>query len=101
MITIAVIGRAQQNPEDVVPEAALTAAYEVGRRVAQAGAVLISGGTTGVMEAASRGAQTEGGLRSASFPVSSGAVRTRSSTSLYRLAWEPPGTLSIPAAATR
>lgn len=62
MITIAVIGRAQQNPDDVVPEAALAAAKEVGRRVAQAGAVLVSGGTTGVMEAASRGARTEGGL---------------------------------------
>lgn len=62
MITIAVIGRAKQNPDDVVPEAALTAAFEVGRRVAQAGAVLVSGGTSGVMEAASRGARGEGGL---------------------------------------
>jgi len=61
LITIAVIGRAQQHPQDVVPEAALTGAYEVGRLVAQAGAVLVSGGTTGVMEAASRGARTEGG----------------------------------------
>lgn len=62
MITIAVIGRAQQHADDIVPEAALAAAYEVGRLVAIAGAALVSGGTTGVMEAASRGARSEGGL---------------------------------------
>lgn len=62
MITIAVIGRAQQGLDDPVPEAALTAAFEVGTLVARNGAVLVSGGTTGVMEAASRGARQEGGL---------------------------------------
>ena len=62
MITIAVIGRAHHGSEDAVPEAALTAAYEVGRLIAVAGAVLVSGGTTGVMEAASRGAHEAGGL---------------------------------------
>lgn len=62
MITIAVIGRAQRGPTDPVPEATLTAAYEVGRAIASHGAVLVSGGTTGVMEAASRGAREEGGL---------------------------------------
>jgi uncharacterized protein (TIGR00725 family) len=62
VITIAVIGRGQQGPDDVVPEAALTAAYRVGQLVAEAGAALVSGGTTGVMEAASRGAREGGGL---------------------------------------
>ncbi|HUQ79188.1 MAG TPA: TIGR00725 family protein [Patescibacteria group bacterium] len=62
MITIAVIGRAQQHAGDIVPEATLAAAYEVGRLVAIGGAALVSGGTTGVMEAASRGARVEGGL---------------------------------------
>ena len=62
MITIAVIGRAQQGAHDPVPEATLTAAYEVGQLIAREGAVLVTGGTTGVMEAASRGAHEAGGL---------------------------------------
>lgn len=62
MITIAVIGRASQGPHDPVAEPTLAAAHEVGRRIAEAGAVLVSGGTTGVMEAASRGAREAGGL---------------------------------------
>jgi uncharacterized protein (TIGR00725 family) len=62
VITIAVIGRAHHGAEDAVPEVTLTAAYEVGRLIAAAGAVLVSGGTTGVMEAASRGAHEAGGL---------------------------------------
>jgi uncharacterized protein (TIGR00725 family) len=37
-------------------------AYEVGRAIAQHGAVLITGGSTGVMEAASRGAHSAQGL---------------------------------------
>lgn len=37
-------------------------AEEVGRRLAQAGAVVLTGGRGGVMEAASRGAQQAGGL---------------------------------------
>jgi uncharacterized protein (TIGR00725 family) len=37
-------------------------AYEVGRAVAQRGAVLITGGSTGVMQAASQGARSEQGL---------------------------------------
>jgi uncharacterized protein (TIGR00725 family) len=37
-------------------------AEEVGRRLALAGAVLVCGGGGGVMEAASRGASSEGGL---------------------------------------
>lgn len=53
---IGVIGSA----ENVLPEA-LQMAEEVGRLVAQRGAVLVSGGRTGVMEAASRGAKQAGG----------------------------------------
>ena len=37
-------------------------AYEVGRRIAEAGAVLVCGGRGGVMEAAARGAREAGGL---------------------------------------
>ena len=62
MISIAVIGRAQQGPNDYVPEAALTAAYEVGKLLARAGAALFCGGTSGVMEQSCRGAREEGGL---------------------------------------
>lgn len=62
MITIGVIGRAQQSPEDVVPAETLAAAEAVGRLIGERGAVLVSGGTTGVMEAASRGAKGAGGL---------------------------------------
>ena len=40
----------------------LKLAEAVGRRIAERGAVLVSGGTTGVMEAASRGAKEGGGL---------------------------------------
>lgn len=46
----------------VASEAELRAGEEVGRHVARAGAVLICGGRGGVMEAAARGAATEGGL---------------------------------------
>ena len=37
-------------------------AYEVGRLIAERGAILVTGGMTGVMEAASRGAHDAGGL---------------------------------------
>lgn len=37
-------------------------AYNIGRLVAQRGAILVTGGMTGVMEAASRGAHDAGGL---------------------------------------
>ncbi len=55
--TIAVVG-AGIKADDAV----LKIAEEVGRLVAQRGAVLICGGLGGVMEAASRGAQAEGGI---------------------------------------
>ena len=43
-------------------EEILRAAEEVGRRIAEAGAVLICGGRGGVMEAASKGAAEAGGI---------------------------------------
>jgi uncharacterized protein (TIGR00725 family) len=45
-----------------VPAPTLARAEEVGRAVAEAGAVLVCGGLGGVMEAACRGAQRAGGL---------------------------------------
>lgn len=53
---IAVIGGSEPSPE----EAGL--AEEVGRELARRGAILICGGLSGVMEAACRGAASEGGL---------------------------------------
>jgi len=53
---ISVIGAGQSDPvTDALAE-------EVGRLIAKAGAVLICGGMGGVMEAACRGAKTEGGV---------------------------------------
>ncbi|MEW6067214.1 MAG: TIGR00725 family protein [Nitrospirota bacterium] len=40
----------------------LSEAEKVGRLIAQKGAILVCGGLSGVMEAASRGAKSEGGL---------------------------------------
>ena len=55
-IRIAVIGGSRPGRQ------ALEAAFEVGRLIARAGAVVVCGGLGGVMEAASRGAREEGGL---------------------------------------
>jgi hypothetical protein len=54
-LAIAVIGGAD------APPAILALAREVGRGIAERGAVLICGGRTGVMEAAAAGAQAAGG----------------------------------------
>jgi uncharacterized protein (TIGR00725 family) len=54
-VQISVIGAAEGDQE------ILGDAEEVGRRIAEAGAVLVCGGRTGVMEAASRGAAEAGG----------------------------------------
>src|ERR671922_635006 len=55
-IYVAVVGAGSCDAEIAA------SAEEVGRRLAEAGAVLISGGRGGVMEAACRGAQARGGL---------------------------------------
>ncbi len=54
-VQISVIG-ASEGEEELLREA-----EEVGRRIAEADAVLICGGRTGVMEAASKGASEAGG----------------------------------------
>ena len=53
---IAVIGGGQPSPEEIV------CAEGVGRELARQGAILVCGGLGGVMEAACRGADLEGGL---------------------------------------
>ncbi len=63
---IAVIGAG----DDDTPAPVLAAAETVGRRVGEAGAVLICGGRGGVMEAACRGAQGVGGLTVGILPGS-------------------------------
>jgi uncharacterized protein (TIGR00725 family) len=57
-VQILVIGFGKEH----CPEAACEAAYQVGLEVARRGALLISGGLGGVMEAASRGAKEGGGF---------------------------------------
>jgi uncharacterized protein (TIGR00725 family) len=59
---IAVIGKSAREADDPVAPEALRAAEEVGRLIAHAGAVLVCGGLSGVMEAVSRGARQGGGL---------------------------------------
>lgn len=59
--TIGVIGNAARAGV-TLPEELLASAREVGAHIARAGAVLVNGGTGGVMEASARGAQAEGGL---------------------------------------
>lgn len=59
---ITVIGKSARNPGDPVPARALRAGEEVGRLLAERGAVVVTGGLSGVMEAVSRGAKNAGGL---------------------------------------
>src|SRR5919198_5827701 len=61
-LVITVIGKSARDAQDPVPPQALTAAEEVGRLIAERGAVVVSGGLSGVMEAVSRGAKSAGGL---------------------------------------
>ena len=53
---IAVIGGSQCSPQEA------EVAEAVGREIARQGAILVCGGLGGVMEAACRGASSEGGL---------------------------------------
>jgi hypothetical protein len=55
----------------------LETAYEVGRAVAEAGAVLVCGGLGGVMEAASRGAKEAGGITVGILPGGDPAAANR------------------------
>jgi uncharacterized protein (TIGR00725 family) len=59
---IAVIGTSDNESGDAPSPEALKAAEAVGANIAGAGAILISGGLSGVMEAASRGAKRANGL---------------------------------------
>ncbi len=61
-VTIGVIGKNEQHKNDRVDDTTMKLAEEVGRRIAEAGAVLVTGGRKGVMEASSKGAREAGGL---------------------------------------
>ncbi|MFZ1992973.1 MAG: DNA-processing protein DprA, partial [Solirubrobacteraceae bacterium] len=61
---IAVVGSAQASVEQA------RAAEDVGRRLAMAGAIVITGGRGGVMAAASRGAAGAGGMTIGILPGS-------------------------------
>src|SRR5277367_1097810 len=62
LTTIGVIGKNEQNVDDPVAEETMRSAHEVGRLIAAAGGVVVTGGLGGVMEAASKGAREAGGL---------------------------------------
>jgi uncharacterized protein (TIGR00725 family) len=66
-VQISVIGPSQGSPE------ILRDAEAVGRGIAEAGGVLVCGGLTGVMEAASKGASDAGGTVLAVLPTLSPA----------------------------
>ncbi|MDQ6834989.1 MAG: TIGR00725 family protein [Actinomycetota bacterium] len=68
---VAVVGAAA--PDDAQAQAA----QEVGRRLAQAGAIVITGGGEGVMAAASRGAAQAGGMVIGILPGSDRAAANR------------------------
>ena len=61
-LLVTVIGKSARDPNDPVAPRALAAAEEVGRLLAERGAVVVSGGLSGVMEAVSRGAKSANGL---------------------------------------
>src|SRR2546421_320677 len=61
-LIVAVIGKSLKDPGDPPSPEALRAAEMVGANIAGAGAILITGGLSGVMEAASRGAKRANGL---------------------------------------
>lgn len=57
-VRIAICGSARLSPGGTLGDAA----EEIGRRLAEAGAIVVCGGLGGVMEAAARGAAAAGGL---------------------------------------
>lgn len=59
---ITVIGKSDKDPTDRPSAAALAAAEQVGACIAGAGAIVVTGGLSGVMEAVSRGAKRNNGL---------------------------------------
>src|SRR6185503_2249375 len=59
---ITIIGKSAKDPRDPVPPKALRAAEDVGRLIAERKGIVVTGGLSGVMEAASRGARSAGGL---------------------------------------
>jgi uncharacterized protein (TIGR00725 family) len=61
-LTVGVIGKNEQHPNDNVAAHTMQSAEEIGRLVAGRGGVIVTGGRAGVMEAASKGAQQAGGL---------------------------------------
>ena len=61
-LLITVIGKSEKDPNDPPSAEALRMAEAVGARIAGAGAVVVSGGLSGVMEAVSRGAKRNNGL---------------------------------------
>lgn len=61
--TISVIGGSESTEES------LRLAEEVGAEIARRGIILVSGGLGGIMEAASRGAKSEGGLTVGILPT--------------------------------
>lgn len=69
LVTIGVIGKNEQHEADVVAEATMQAAEDVGRLVAERGGVIVTGGRFGVMEAASRGAKKADGLTIGFLPA--------------------------------
>ncbi len=61
-IYVSVIGKGQRPGDPPLPENTVNLAREVGRLLAEAGAVMVCGGLGGVMEAAAQGVAAAGGV---------------------------------------